>query len=100
MRIVSQDGKYDIPYEKAIIRLQEQSTKNGIQYLLVAELTGSLFRSSPIVIGKYTKESYARYALGDISSAYNSGYWILRYFVLTEHQVKNRFKEDENENNN
>lgn len=67
MRIISQDGSYDIPYEHVVI----QRYKDYI-YFLNKNLTGVEELIEDIAIAKYSTEYKAKKAMGMLVDAYDS----------------------------
>ena len=67
MRVISQDGTLDMPYEQVII----QRFKNEI-YFLNKNLAGIDDLVSDIVIAKYSTEEKAQKAMNELKYAYLS----------------------------
>ena len=65
MRVISQDGTIDIPYEEVII----QRFKSGI-YFLNKNLTGVEPLNDDIQIAEYSKEEKAKKAMEELRYAY------------------------------
>lgn len=61
MRIVSSDGRLDIPYEWVIVRNDDGS-------LIAFDYNYNVYR-----IGKYNSRERARYVMGEIRNAYMLG---------------------------
>ena len=63
MRIISQNGRYDFPYEKFLIRITENNeifVQDGIK-------TG---KNNSIMIAKYSNKEILKNAMNDLYSAY------------------------------
>lgn len=65
MRVISQDGALDIPYEQVVIQ-----RFNGEIYFLNKNLTGIDDLVSDIVIAKYSTEEKAKKAMEELRYAY------------------------------
>lgn len=65
MRVISQDGELDIPYEQVVIQ-----RFNGEIYFLNKNLTGIDDLVSDIVIAKYSTEEKAKEAMEELRMAY------------------------------
>ena len=65
MRVISQDGTLDIPYEQVVIQ-----RFNGEIYFLNKNLTGIDDLGSDIVIAKYSKEEKAKKAMEMLREEY------------------------------
>ena len=67
MRVISQDGTLDMPYEQVII----QRFKNEI-YFLNKNLTGAEHPAGDMVVAKYSTEEKAQKAMSELKYAYLS----------------------------
>lgn len=67
MRVISQDGTLDIPYEQVVIQ-----RFNGEIYFLNKNLTGIDDLGSDIVIAKYSTEEKAKKAMEMLRIAYEN----------------------------
>lgn len=65
MRVISQDGALDIPYEQVVIQMFK-----GEIYFLNKNLTGIDDLVSDIVIAKYSTEEKAKKAMEELRYAY------------------------------
>nr|DAU30116.1 MAG TPA: hypothetical protein [Caudoviricetes sp.] len=65
MRVISQNGRIDIPYEQVVIQ-----RFNGEIYFLNKNLTGIDDLVSDIVIAKYSTEEKAKKAMEELRYAY------------------------------
>ena len=65
MRVISQDGTLDIPYEQVVIQ-----RFNGEIYFLNKDLTGIDDLGSDIVIAKYSTEEKAKKAMEMLREEY------------------------------
>lgn len=65
MRVISQDGALDVPYEQVVIQ-----RFNGEIYFLNKNLTGIDDLVSDIVIAKYSTEEKAKKAMEELRYAY------------------------------
>lgn len=65
MRVISQDGTFDIPYEQVVI----QSFKGDI-YFLNKNLTGIDDLIDDIIVAKYSTEEKAQKAMEELRCAY------------------------------
>ena len=74
MRLISQDGTYDIPYESAFISINKMHTYdkiksvNAYEYRIIA--SPNLNSSNHIVLGIYKNEKSAKYAMAKMREAY------------------------------
>lgn len=83
MRIISQDGTLDIPYEQVVI----QRFKGEI-YFLNKNLTGVEQLCNDMVIAKYSTEEKAQKAMEMLRKAYVSMPIIFQNVEITEDVVK------------
>lgn len=65
MRVISQDGTFDIPYEQVVI----QRFKGDI-YFLNKNLTGTDDLIDDIIVAKYSTEEKAQKAMEELRCAY------------------------------
>ena len=70
MRIISQDKKYDLPYEQTAItndRVYDFDVNKNIIY--VYQITG-IFRGEKYILGKYSSQEKVDYVLQEIRTVY------------------------------
>ena len=65
MRVISQDGMFDIPYEKVVIQ-----RFNGEIYFLNKNLTGVEQLVNDMVVATYSTEEKAKKAMEELRHAY------------------------------
>lgn len=78
MRIISQDGSYDIPYEQVVIQRYETKI-----YYLNANLVGVENVVSDAVIAEYTTEEKAIKAMEMMQAKYQTYYKTTRGLMTT-----------------
>lgn len=83
MRVISQDGALDIPYEQVVI----QRFKGEI-YFLNKNLTGIDDLVSDIVIAKYSTEEKAKKAMGMLRDAYIGTPIVMQNVDVSEDMAK------------
>lgn len=86
MRVISQDGTLDIPYEQVVIQ-----RFNGEIYFLNKNLTGIDDLGSDIVIAKYSTEEKAKKAMEMLRIAYTGSIAMFQNVEPTE-EVNEVFK--------
>lgn len=86
MRVISQDGTLDIPYEQVVIQ-----RFNGEIYFLNKNLTGIDDLVSDIVIAKYSTEEKAKKAMEMLRIAYTGSIAMFQNVEPTE-EVNEVFK--------